>query len=322
LTDTRVEDFLKERLSGSEAFPLAGDASTRVYFRVPAGVLALHPEPFKPEEFPFLEVHALLHSWGLPVPRVLDVDGARGILLLQDLGDETLQETLRVVGEPGRQALYVRAVEQLAAFQRSSARGPRLAGCFNLAFDTEKLSWELHYFVKHFLEGLRKRELSVSDRAHLQEAFHSLATEVASLPRVLCHRDFHSRNLMWHRETLFWIDFQDARLGPTSYDLVSLLKDSYVTLPDDLVEDCAEHFRETALPGEDREEFLRRFDLVGLQRNLKALGTFGYMTNERGTSVYLPYIPGTLAGVKKGFSRFRQLDPLRRVLAHHIEELQ
>jgi aminoglycoside/choline kinase family phosphotransferase len=306
--------------------PLAGDASTRRYYRVvgaaPRAVLALYPEPFDPRESPFLEIRGLLAGWGLPVPGLLDTDGERGILLLEDLGDRTLQETLREAGEGARAALYPRVLEQLAQLQRSSAAGPRTASCFHLAFDTEKLSWELHYFVKHFLEGLRGRELSVSDRTGLQESFHALSSEIASFPRVICHRDLHSRNLMLHQDTLFWIDFQDARLGPATYDLASLLRDSYVELPEAFIEELAERFRKEAHPGEDRETFMRRFGLVSVQRNLKALGTFGFMTNERGAVVYRPYIPGTLASVRKNLCRFAELQGLRRVLGNHIEELQ
>jgi aminoglycoside/choline kinase family phosphotransferase len=324
--DSRIEAFLEERLPGSETAPLAGDASTRRYFRVlrpkiPA-VLALYPEPFDPRESPFLEIHALLVRWGLPVPKLLDTDGKRGILLLEDLGDQTLQEILRSAPEAEREALYLRALVQLANLQRASQEGPRTASCFGLAFDTEKLSWELHYFVKHFLEGLRGRDLSVSDRASLQESFHALASEIACFPRVLCHRDFHSRNLMLHRGILFWIDFQDARLGPATYDLVSLLGDSYVDLPEALIEDLAGRFRRDTLPREDRATFGRRFGLVSVQRKLKALGTFGFMAKARGNAVYLPYIPGTLASVRRDLSRFGELDGLRRVLADHIEELQ
>ena len=108
------------------------------------------------------------------------------------------------------------------------------------------------------------------------------------------HRDFHSRNLMSHQDALYWIDFQDARMGPAHYDLASLLRDSYVELDEEFVADLAEEFRQRAVPGESRDTFLRRFELMSIQRNLKALGTFGYMGAVRGSRVYLPYIPRTL----------------------------
>jgi aminoglycoside/choline kinase family phosphotransferase len=258
---------------------------------------------------------------GLPVPAIVDADGARGVLLLEDLGDLTLQEALRTASDADRDRHYALALDQLARLQRESARGARTAECFQVAFDVEKLSWELHYFEKHFLEGYRGRDLTVEDRAGLAEGFHQLAAEIAAWPGVLCHRDFHSRNLMLHRERLFWIDFQDARMGPVTYDLASLLRDAYVDVPEDLLATLAEEFRQKAAPGESREVFLRRFELMCVQRNLKALGTFGYMATVRNNHVYLPYIPRTLAHARRNLARHPELAGLWRTLARHIEEL-
>ena len=218
---------------------LFGDASTRRYFRLegPGGseVASLYPEPFSPDELPFLSVRALLADFGLPVPRVVDHDGARGIVVQTDLGDATLQQVLPYASPQEREGLYREALDELCLLQRESLRGSHRAPCFQIAFDIEKLSWELHYFQKHFLEGLRGRDLSVEDRSILSEGFHRLSDEIASWPRVLCHRDFHSRNLMRHQGRLYWIDFQDARMGPATYDLASLLRDSYVGLGEDFV---------------------------------------------------------------------------------------
>lgn len=328
-TDDRLTEFLAERFgpaSRPEAIPLTGDASTRRYFRIvrkdTTWVLALYPEPFEIDQLPFAVVRSLLAGWGLPVPRILDHDGRRGIVLLEDLGDRTLQEALRAADPREREALYHQAIEELVVLQSEAARASQRGACFQIAFDIEKLSWELHYFLKHFVEGHRKRSLTVEDRATLAEAFHRLSEEIASWPRALCHRDYHSRNLMCHGGRLYWVDFQDARMGPTSYDLASLLRDSYVELPEELVAERAEEFRQKALPGEAREVFLRRFELTSVQRNLKALGTFGYMAGVRGNSVYLPYIPGTLANARRNLARHPELQGLWRALGRHIEELQ
>jgi aminoglycoside/choline kinase family phosphotransferase len=202
-----------------------------------------------------------------------------------------------------------------------AAEGPHKADCFRIAFDIEKLSWELHYFLKHFLEGQRRQDLSVEDRATLSEAFHVLCQEIASWPRVLCHRDFHSRNLMLHEQRLYWIDFQDARMGPASYDLASLLRDAYLDVPEELQEDLKERFRQQALPEEPREVFRRRFDLMCVQRNLKALGTFGFMASVRRNPVYLQYIPRTLAHARRNLARYPELERLWRTLARHVPEL-
>jgi len=308
-----------------EVHPLSGDASTRRYFRIRDGarsfVAALYPEPFAPAELAFLEVRDLLAGYGLAVPAVVHVDGPRGIVLQEDLGDRTLQGVLDGASGDRREELYRQAVDDVVTLQAKAAEGARRRGCFRIAFDIEKLTWELHYFQKHFLEGHRELELTVEDRASLSEAFHRLGEEIASWPRVLCHRDYHSRNLMLHGERLVWIDFQDARMGPATYDLVSLLSDAYVDVPEELREALAERFRRRALPGESREVFRRRVDLASVQRTLKALGTFGYMATVRSNPVYLPYIPRTLAHARRNLARHPELERLRRTLARHVEEL-
>ena len=326
---TGVEDvgeYLAERGEGdTEITPLSGDASTRRYFRLARGgtsyVLALYPEAFVPEDLTFLGMRDLLDGYGLAVPAVVDVDGPRGVVLQEDLGDRTLQEVLKDVSASRHEELYREAIDDVATLQRKAAEGPQGADCFRIAFDIEKLTWELHYFLKHFVEGHRQRELTVEDRAGLSEAFHLLCQEIASWPRVLCHRDFHSRNLMLHRDRLFWIDFQDARMGPATYDLASLLRDAYVDVPEEMSEELAERFRQRAVPGESREQFRRRFELMAVQRTLKALGTFGYMATVRRNPVYLPYMPRTLTHARHILSRYPELERLWRTLAGHIEEL-
>jgi len=322
-----IRGYLEEKRPGDtlRVAPLSGDASTRRYYRLLDGgrsyVLALYPERFVPAELSYLNVHGLLEGYGLPVPATVDVDGERGIVLQEDLGDRTLQEVLKDAGDGERDALYREAVDEVAQLQQRATLGTQKVDCFRIAFDIEKLSWELHYFLKHFLEGHRGCDLTVEDRATLSEAFHELSHEIASWPRVLCHRDYHSRNLMLHRDRLYWIDFQDARMGPATYDLASLLRDAYVDVPEELQEDLKERFRQTAAPDEPREVFRRRFDLMCVQRNLKALGTFGYMATVKQNPVYLPYIPRNLAHARHNLSRYPELERLWRTLLRHVPEL-
>ena len=328
--DVRVAQFLADRfgprLGDVKVAALSGDASTRRYYRIAAGgeisVLSLYPEPFDADQLSFVVVRTLMAGWGLPVPAIRDLDGSLGILLLEDLGDLTLQEALKGARAAKKKELYRQAIDQLVVLQREAARAPQRAVCFQVAFDFEKLSWELHFFWKHFLEAYRRCDLSVEDRASIADGFHRLSAEIASWPRVLCHRDFHSRNLMSHDGRLCWIDFQDARMGPVTYDLASLLRDSYVDLDEEFVAEMAEEFRQRAAPGETRDTFQRRFELMSIQRNLKALGTFGYQGAVKGSRVYLPYIPRTLANARRNLARHPELSGLRRALAHHLEELR
>ena len=306
---------------------LSGDASTRRYFRLtppagPSSIVALYPDPFDATATSFYTVGEALIQMGLPLPKLLDHDGALGVYEQEDLGDLTLQHVLNDATMTQKVDLYREAIDEIVMAQRAAPRVPQRAICFHTAFDIEKLSWELHYFEKHFLELHRRVDLSVEDRSKLAEGFHSLAAQIASWPRVLCHRDYHSRNLMQHQGKLFWIDYQDARMGPATYDLASLLRDSYVTLDEEFVLDRAEEFRQKGAPDETRETFGQRFELMSIQRNLKALGTFGYMAVVRSNPVYLPYIPGTLAHVRRNLERHPELASLTSVLRRHIEELK
>lgn len=329
--DIRLTEYLRthkrETAARQEVTALSGDASTRRYFRLtpkegPTTIVALYPDPFDALATPFYTVGQALIQMGLPVPKLLDHDGALGVYEQEDLGDLTLQHVLAEASAQQKVDLYREAIDEIVQAQREAPKVPQRAVCFHTAFDIEKLSWELHYFEKHFLELHRRVDLSVEDRSKLAEGFHSLAAQIASWPRVLCHRDYHSRNLMQHQGRLYWIDYQDARMGPATYDLASLLRDSYVSLDEEFVKDRAEEFRQKGAPEETRETFSQRFELMSIQRNLKALGTFGYMAVVRRNPVYLPYIPGTLAHVKRNLDGHPELSSLASVLRRHLEELK
>ena len=329
--DLRLTEYLrthkKDTAATMDVAALSGDASTRRYFRLtpkegPSSIVALYPDPFDALATPFYTVGQALIRMGLPVPGLLDHDGPLGVYEQEDLGDLTLQHVLAGASDQQKVDLYREAIDEIVQAQREAPTSPRRAVCFHTAFDIEKLSWELHYFEKHFLELHRRVDLSVEDRSKLAEGFHSLAAQIASWPRVLCHRDYHSRNLMQHAGRLYWIDYQDARMGPATYDLASLLRDSYVTLDEEFVRDRAEEFRQKGAPDETRETFQQRFELMSIQRNLKALGTFGYMAVIRNNPVYLPYIPGTLAHVKRNLDGHPELSSLASVLRRHLEELK
>jgi len=311
----------------SAVIPLTGDASTRRYFRVisldgPSVVLALHEGPIDVATLPFMNVAQLLQRMPLPVPAVVGHSDELGILALQDLGDVTLQAHLGAGTLTQHASLYRQAVAFINVLQR---RGRDLESPdhapYRMTFDVEKLTWELDYFVRHFLEGYRGAVLSPAERTALAVEWATITEELAAEPRVLCHRDYHSRNLMVYEGRLYIIDFQDARLGPDTYDLVSLLRDSYVDISDRELDELIAYFG--ALSGvADAAEFRRRFDLMAVQRNLKALGTFGYQTITRRNPVYIQYIPRTLQYARTNLEKHPRFGRLRELLATHIEELQ
>jgi N-acetylmuramate 1-kinase len=291
-------------------------------------VLALHGGPIDFDNLPFVAVSRLLRSVPLPVPSLLHHSNGLGIIGQQDLGDVTLQAHLGAASIEEHAALYRQAVSFIARLQE---RGNELASedypPYRIAFDTDKLAWELEFFYKFFLKQYRGITPSVDVQVALSQEWSAIVEELASEPRVLCHRDYHSRNLMLHNGSLFIIDYQDARMGPDTYDLVSLLRDSYVDLSPRQVDELIAFFLavkhgSVGVTEEDALEFRRRFDVMALQRNLKALGTFGYQTVTRGNPVYIQYIPRTLAYVRANLAKYPRFARLRELLAGLIEELQ
>ena len=208
---------------------LTGDASDRRYYRVmmpdsPSIVLSLYSGPFELDQLSFANVARLLEQMPVPIPTVIGHAGDLGVLALEDLGDVTLQAHLGAVTPAEHAMRYRQAVALIATLQK---RGAELASPdylpYGIAFDVEKLTWEMDFFTKHFIEAYRGVVIPPAAREELRRVFGLFIAELAAEPRVLCHRDYHSRNLMLHHDRLYIIDFQDARMGPDTYDLVSLL---------------------------------------------------------------------------------------------------
>ena len=325
----RIDSYLQRSglaARGPRVVPLTGDASDRRYFRVlitdgPSIVLSLYSAPFDFSKMSFVNVARLLERMPVPIPTLIGHADDIGLLALEDLGDVTLQAHLGAASGAEHAALYREAVALIATLQK---RGAELASPdyipYTVAFDVEKLTWELDFFIKHFIEAYRGVVIGPAAREELGREFAVLIEELASEPRVLCHRDYHSRNLMLHHGKLYIIDFQDARMGPDTYDLVSLLRDSYVDLPEQTVDDLIAYF--LAVKGETAEagRFRKRFNMMALQRNLKALGTFGYQTTARRNPVYIQYIPRTLRHVRNNLEQLPRFARLRELLAAHVDE--
>jgi len=308
--------------------PLTGDASDRRYFRVLVPdegsiVLSLYSAPFTFETLSFVNVARLLEKMPVPIPAVLGHADDLGVLALADLGDVTLQAHLGAASAADHAALYRQAVSLISTLQRRGAEleSPEYLP-YGIAFDVEKLMWELDFFIKHFVEAYRGIVIAAATRDQLRREFSVVVEALASERRVLCHRDYHSRNLMLHSGELYIIDFQDARMGPDTYDLVSLLRDSYVDLPEQTVNELLAYYLAlNGRTGEERE-FRARFDVMALQRNLKALGTFGYQTTARRNPVYIQYIPRTLRCVRTNLQHLPQFGRIHELLAELVDEFR
>jgi len=312
---------------------LAGDASTRRYYRVrplpgaplSSVVVMRYPDEAPPvPELPFLNVHRYLTAAGIPVPALLRSDPNANLLFLEDAGDTMLEDAVRGHGACGCLGLYEQCVEILVRIQSEGTRAldgnaipPRLS------FDVAKFAEEIDFFLLHAVREFGGIPLSEREERAIRDLFLPFLEQMSAFPRVLAHRDYHSRNVMvlgpaktpGHRN-LRILDFQDARMGNVFYDLASLLRDSYVTLPEDAVEDLRYAWRNAATAelrsaAGDPGAFSWRFDLAALQRNVKAIGTFGNQAHNRGKRIYLRFIPPTVAHLRGNFER----NPPMRALA-------
>jgi len=211
---------------------------------------------------------------------------------------------------------FIATLQQRGADLASHVHTP-----YHIVFDVEKLTWELDFFVASFrwrgIAGPSCR--SPSER--VDRGVAAIAEELAAEPRVLCHRDYHSRNLMVYEGGLYIIDFQDARMGPDTYDLASLLRDSYVDISDGELDDLIAYFLAVAAKP-DADGFRRRFDLMAVQRNLKALGTLATRPMCATNSVYIQYMPRTLHYARANIEKYPRFARLRELLASHIEEFR
>ncbi len=314
--DRQRDAWLREVLGGPPARVVAasGDASFRRYFRVHVGTtsrILMDAPPPREDCRPFVQVTGLLADAGVNVPAILAADLERGFLLLSDLGDRLY---LDVLDTRTSHALYGDA---LAALVRLQARGDPSA---LPAYDRRRLMDEMHLFPDWFLT----RHLGVvpDERAIdvLADACEFLVRECLAQPRVLVHRDYHSRNLMHvPGNNPGVLDYQDAVLGPVAYDLVSLLRDVYVRWPEARVAGWIADYHRRAcdaglLQGADVPTLTRWFDLAGVQRHLKVAGIFARLWYRDGKDRYLPDIPLTLRYLLQVARRYRELADLVALL--------
>jgi aminoglycoside/choline kinase family phosphotransferase len=311
-----IVKFLEDALNANEyqVLPLAGDASNRQYHRIVVGeqsYVLMSWEPFTDlDNYPFLNVlrHFAKHEVG--VPQVISTEPSLGQILLEDLGDLTLERKFwETQNQENVLPFYQMAIDELIKIHFAATRD-REQDCtaFRVEFDTEKLLWEMNYGKTHLIEGLGGVKLSAATEKEITQIFEDICQKLAQQPQHICHRDFHSRNLMIKLGKMRVIDFQDARLGPVQYDLVSLLHDSYVDLESEIIEKILDYYfektKEQYLVQWHREQFSETFQLQVIQRCFKACGSFSSFFNMREDRRYLKYIHPTLMKV------MQHLEPL------------
>ncbi|NYT64663.1 phosphotransferase [Alcaligenaceae bacterium] len=307
----------------------SSDASFRHYYRIDTSsgtAIVMDAPPPHEDCGPFLHVTSLLQQGGLNVPEILAQDTKQGFLLLSDLGELSYYQAIQVgLSDSQLQLLYRNAITALVAMQQhapSTGLPP---------YDSTRLLEELAVFPEWYAAHHCQSPLNEQDMATVQQAFTLLANDAAKQPQVLVHRDFHSPNLMVFGQLdnakstptqttgPALIDYQDALLGPITYDIASLIMDARTTWEEPQQLDWAIRYWEAAraanLPVHaDFADFHQAYEWMSLQRNLRILGVFARLSHRDGKHNYLEHIPRVNAYARQVASRYGVLAPLRRVL--------
>jgi aminoglycoside/choline kinase family phosphotransferase len=294
----------------------SADASFRRYFRVARGAetwIVMDAPPPREDCRPFVAVAALLQDAGLHAPRVLAQDLEQGFLLLTDLGTRTYLEALKGADEATADMLFRDALAALIVWQRATREGvlPR--------YDAALLERELALFPEWYIGRHLGITLTGAERGALAQVEAKLVASALAQPQVFVHRDYMPRNLMVCTPNPGVLDFQDAVLGPLTYDVVSLFRDAFLSWEEARVLDWAARYWEDArasgLPVHaDFADFYCDFEWMGLQRHLKVLGIFARLNYRDGKPGYLADTPRFIAYARAVAQRYRELAPLARLL--------
>ena len=321
LTQWVIEDL---GFDGAGIAPASADASFRRYFRVSRdsdSYIVMDAPPDKEDSAPFLKVARILGGMNLNVPIVLARDMERGFLLLTDLGSRQYLDALPEDG--AADGLYRDALESLRIMQTADARDaqdlPR--------YDRALLLREMQLLPEWFLQRHLGLSIAAHERAMLDELFESLVSAALAQPVTFVHRDYHSRNLLvTPRSNPGILDFQDAVLGPVTYDLASLLKDCYIAWPAARVRDWVLGYRESLLAAgfalqADAAQFMSWFDLMGLQRHIKVLGIFARLFYRDGKSQYLRDLPRVLDYARDTAARYPETMAFAEFIVKRIDPI-
>ena len=310
-------------------FALAGDASSRRYFRVVSendSWVLMDWDPFVDDgKYPFLNVLEHFAKHQVHVPLVIAKSPQDGLVLLEDLGDLTLE---RKFWENQNQELvlpnYKLAIDELIKIHYG-ATSDQSTNCvaFSVAFDTDKLLWEMNYGKEHLLLKLCDLKMSQQTINGIDKLFLNICETLNKEPKFIAHRDYHSRNVMIKLGKMRVIDFQDARMGAIQYDLVSLLRDSYVDMDASTENQLIQYYLEermnystkNKLPKISRDEFNYIYEVQTIQRCFKACGSFSSFYNMRQDTRYLKYIHNTLMRVAASLEKFSEYKLFHDVLS-------
>ncbi|MBF0110984.1 MAG: phosphotransferase [Magnetococcales bacterium] len=319
---TTAHQFIHDHLGpGCTIDKISGDASFRTYYRVflpdKRTMVFMDAPPDKENSRPFVDIATFLRGHGVAVPQIFHADCDQGFLLLEDFGDVTFLQALKQ-GENAT-SLYGQAIDDLLRLQCTPRDGTCIA--HGRPYDRALLTQEFALFTDWYLPGILKQNVSDEDRDSFRDCFNQIIEKILQQPTTLVHRDYHSRNLMWTGSGTGIIDFQDAVMGPVTYDLASLLRDCYIAWDRPFREKISALWLEGAgrLLGyrPDPRSFARDFDFMALQRNLKAVGIFGRLSLRDGKHGYLNDIPRTMGYIQETLHAYPELEPLHDLLVKY-----
>jgi len=299
---------------------LSGDASNRKFYRINwddehSYILMVYPEQFNKDNFPYLIQYNLFKDLNLPIAQIYYVNEKNGWILLDDLGDDTLQSHINICNKNEIIKLYKKAIELLFKLQTiDNDTILRHNKAFTLVFDTQKLYDELIFCYEHFFQRMVNIRFSKLEDSIIKKGFYCIANYLSNRRRVLAHRDYHSRNIMIKNGDIYLIDFQDARMGPRSYDLISLVRDSYVEITNDMRVELIKFF-ESELGKIEEKEII----YMSIQRNLKAIGTFSYQYCVKSNNTYIEFIPRTINYIIENLSLLDDINEFRLVMDDAIK---
>ena len=313
IKDESVQVFLEKSLKKSDfkVIQLAGDASTRKYYRVAVdnqSLVLMKWDPFQPEKYPFISVLIHFADAGVHVPRIVDMSPGDGLVLLEDLGDLTLERKYWEQRESEKSFEYYKlAIDEIIKIHFAASALKKPCTAFDIEFNTEKFVWEMNYGKDNLIKGVLGFNLSSKLDSEIVGIFNKISETLHKEPKYISHRDYHSRNLMIKFDKMCVIDFQDARMGPVQYDLVSLIKDSYVDITDEYGQrilnyyfDRAKDYKKTF----EKDHFNYIYELQSIQRCFKACGSFASFFHQRQDRRYLKYLTPTLKKVVKSLVGF------------------
>ena len=300
---TELSNRYKQSIEVTKVTMIAGDASFRRYFRVDyngTSYVIMDSPPEHEDCLPFVQIASKWIANGVRVPKILAQDLQQGFLMLEDFGDQLLRSRLT---DESVDLLYTKALNELHRIQSLPTQDLPL-------YDPALLMREMSLFREWFLSSWLQLELSNEEDTCLKNVEALLIESAQRQPQVVVHRDYHSRNLMLiHNDEIGVIDFQDAVIGAVTYDLVSLLRDSYVYWPESEVKRWVKQFYSSS-PWRDQlalHQFEQTFDWMGMQRQLKVCGIFVRLCQRDGKAGYLQDIPLTFRNLMQSSARYPEL---------------